>query len=249
LSKILVSVIENLIGAKRKMPSQFSLALSIVAAAIAVAAGVRWAVAEWQAPSAKSPIMGINGRTYRFMERARRRFFHGNRSVRFTIFRQDPNDHTRLQPMARLGPGNSAVDSKATFKLGEGLAGRAWTDNRLQMLIYSPTTSISDFREAQQKLLGLSAETASVLSVEQLTKVRGMVAIPIHVGTVVKGVVCIDVFDEQLLPDPVHKNRIFWFDLFQFADQLASRIDFGSEIQVGEARHEGGLSLCELNAA
>jgi hypothetical protein len=212
------------------MPTSIPAALAAISALIGIAGLYSWWAGELR-KTYKAPLPGVGPSAYRLLERVRSRLFRGSKGVRFTIFAIDPEDPTQVRPIARLGSGRPAAESKVRFRQGEGLAGKAWKDDSLLVVKLGPFNTKEDARLANKRLLNLSDDMAGSLSDQQLNA-RALIAAPLHVGTAVKGVLCIDCLDEKLLPLNTSDKRAreFWLEIFRVATNLSNRIDFKPQI-------------------
>jgi hypothetical protein len=218
---------------------------SLATVVLGAYASYTWLRTELQSPYAP-PLPGIAPRVYRSLERARTRLFGRNRQVRFTIFVVDPDDPSHLRPMARLGSGRPARNSKVRFKRGEGLAGKAWAQDALMVATLGPFKSKDEARRANREIFDLSEETANSLSDDQ-TEMKTIIAVPLHFGRAIKGVLCIDCLDKIKLNDPATKK--LWLGIFRLATEVANRIDFNPQISDHSVGSIQGASLWEVKAA
>jgi hypothetical protein len=234
------------------MPASIPAALATISAIIGIVGILSWFTDEFRKTYAP-PLPGVGPSAYRLLERLRARLFRGSKNVRFTIFAIDPKDPAYVRPIARLGPGRAAADSKVRFRHDEGLAGKAWKEDSLLVVKLGPFKTSEEARQANRRLLNLSDDIAESLSDQQLSA-RAVVAVPLHVGTAVKGVLCIDCPDEKLLPLDTNDKRTkeFWLELFRATTNLSNRIDFKPEISdrtVDELPNGSHGSLWEVKAA
>jgi hypothetical protein len=189
-----------------------SVLLALVGAAVWVQ---RESERNYLPPLAKVPT-GI----YRLLEQARKRLFRGSDDVRFTLLVPTPEDPTVLRPFARIGWGGPSATSKARFREGEGLAGKAWaTPGAIFVARLGPYENLKEARQAHKDLFGLGEEGASFLSETQL---RAQVLVAVSLlgsGRWFKGVLCIDSLDPALVP--VDTDHEFWPRLAYLANDLA----------------------------
>jgi hypothetical protein len=198
------------------------------------------------------PTRSLDPRIYRLLERARHRLFRGSRAVRFTVFAPDVNDPDVIRPTLRLGWGRAARHSTVALHRGEGLAGRAWTEEGSILLarfddLAEPAARIS----AHVQVLGLPDAIARSLSDAQLRS-QALIAARIEdsVGQL-RGVLTIDsidgigipeVPDDDLAPPDV---AAFWTEVARLATELAAAMEEPSnEVHSGLIGREfAGLSL------
>jgi hypothetical protein len=198
-----------------------TLVLAVLSAALVLLGVAMWLKQESERKYLP-PRYKIPSAVYRLLERARERLFQGSRRVRLTIFRPDPDQPALLRPIARVGWGRPSAASKAAFRLGEGLAGKAAQYNR-DILV----ARIGHFgdpekaRAAHQQMFTLSDEAASNLSTSQLQS-EVLIARSLMQGSAFKGVLCIDSLDSAMVP--LDGNSEFWGEVDKLAAELARLI-------------------------
>jgi hypothetical protein len=168
------------------------------------------------------PRYKIPAAVYRLLEGARDRLFHGSRCVRLTIFRPDPDQPVLLRPISRVGWGRPSAASKAAFRLGEGLAGKAAQYPRdILVARIGRFDDPEKARVAHKQIFSLSDEAADNLSPGQLqSEVR--VARSLMQGSAFKGVLCIDSLDPAVVP--LDGGSSFWSELDKLAAEIARLI-------------------------
>lgn len=169
------------------------------------------------------PAKGVRPGVYQRFEETRRALFRNSRQVRFTIFGRDPNAPDVLRPIARMGWGRASAHSDVRFRIGEGLAGKAWKEpGTIWVAQLGAFDSIAAARRAQQEVLHLGPDTASALSEEQALRANVLIAAAIESGRWFRGVLCIDCLDASLVPGRDDVN--FWVGIEKLALALAPLI-------------------------
>jgi hypothetical protein len=141
-------------------------------------------------------------RLYAALERARHELFRGSPAVRLTLFMPDTADARQLRPVLRLGWGRAAARSTARFRLGEGLAGKAWDMGAPWLVARLPRgAGLDRRRELHAELFALGPEAAGRLSEQQLRAEVLLASVVADSVGGLRGVLSIDCLDGTLVPD------------------------------------------------